>query len=91
MNRATAGRVSTLWADIPHACALRLLDARMGSGSDVANLGFLLRFPASGADGARTPPYRQVGYLWNLLKRLESVAGSMLSQLSGFAVALSIT
>lgn len=47
--------------------------------------------PAGRAGVARTPSFRQVYYLWNLLKRLESVAGSMLSQLSGFAVALSIT
>lgn len=38
VNRATARRVSPLRADIPHACALRLLDARMGVRSDVANL-----------------------------------------------------
>ena len=91
VNRATESCVSALRALILHVCALRLLDARMGRRSDVANLGFLMRFPASGANVARTPAYRQVGYLWNLLRRLESVAGSMLSQVSGFTVALSIT
>lgn len=63
VNRATARRVSTRWADIPHACALCLRSNRQVDDRE---------------DIDDSPP--PIHHLWSLLKRLDSVAGSIAVQ-----------
>ena len=55
-RESSRGRhVSSLWADIPHACALRLLGARIERVVSRSEPGFPLCFLAGGAGVALSP------------------------------------